>query len=252
MPSELSSTAENYWLAGGRKGIPHLTDAALRFAAEHSRLLDFHLFYASAVEHQFNSRDGKETNELKDLMAQLVSNTGLITEVVIGRVVDNFLCYITDLLALIYKQRPEMLRSSEQERIDFILQYDSMDELRFALAEKRVERLAYLGLRDLAEHLSAQMNFDLFAEKHQLTHAALLVEYRNLLVHNRGIVSSTSVKRFPVLSEQKGKRLSLSPQIVRDYRKFLENAVFDIDLRAAVKYSLPVIPIPEPPERLID
>jgi len=66
----------------------------------------------------------------------------LLQEMVVVRFVDNFLCYLGELLALIFGTRPETLRSSEQERIDFVLQYDSMDELRAALAEKRVERLA--------------------------------------------------------------------------------------------------------------
>ena len=87
--------------------------------------------------------------------------------------------------------------------------------------------------------------------KVHLGKAALLVEYRNLLVHNRGIVSSTSVKRFPVLASQLGRRIALTPQVVSEYRKFLENAVFDIDLRASEKFAIPAIPIPAPPMDLV-
>ncbi len=251
MSNDPSHSEHRYWLAGGRKPVPHLTEAAIRFAGEHSRLLDFHVFFSEAKLRKFIDKQQGETEELKALLLEIQQHDALLTEVVICRVVDNFLSFVSDLLALIYKVRPEMLRSSEQERIDFVLRFESMDELRSALAEKRVERLAYLGLRDLAEHLKSQMGFDLFPVTDQLDRAAMLVEYRNLFVHNRGVVSSMSVRRFTILKEHLGKRIEIPPKDVRELRQFLENAALDIDIRASTKFSLPVASLPEPPEHLI-
>ena len=141
-----------------------------------------------------------------------------------------------------------MLRSAEQERLDFILQYQSMDELRTAIAEKKVERLAYLGLRDLAAHMQSNMGFSLFPSDAQLEQAALLVEYRNLFVHTRGIVSATSARRFPTLKAELGKRVAIHLREVRELRQFLENAVLEIDVRAVQKFGLPTVDLPPHPD----
>jgi hypothetical protein len=154
------------------------------------------------------------------------------------------------LLALVYKSRPETLRSAEQERLDFILQFESMDELRTAVAEKRVERLSYLGLRDLAVHLRNTMSFDLFPESADEERAALLVEYRNLFVHARGVVTTTSARKVKALQHLVGTRVQIKPSSLRETRQFLENAVIDADVRAAQKFSLEVQPLPVPPEHL--
>lgn len=251
--SKKSSTTvpqKKYWPAGGDVIVHQATHAALAFVAEHSRLLDFNTFFMQSKLKAILAKSLKETDELKRLLDEIGQYDGLISEVIICRVVDNFLTFISDLLALIYKYRPEMLKCSEQERLDFILQFDSMDELRMAIAEKRVERLAYLGLRDLSDYLKTNMSFELFLSIESLNRAALLIEYRNLYVHNRGVVSQTSVRRFPELKKSFGKRITIDHTEVRPLRQFLENAVFCIDERAIKKFSLPSEPIPEPPSNL--
>lgn len=243
------SNEEWYWIVGGKKPVPHLTEAAIKFASEHSRLLDFYVFFDSAAIGTLNSLT--EDAKRKTVLEERTRNEELLIEIVICRVVDNFLSFLSDLLSCIYKARPEMLRSSEQERVDFVLQFETMDKLRRALAEKRVERLAYLGLRDLAEHLKSQMQLSLFISQDELEQAAILVEYRNLFVHNRGVVSAVSGRRFKKLRDAVGKRIVLSSSDVRNLRKFLENAVIDLDLRATEKFGLPVIPLSEPPSDLV-
>lgn len=240
-----------YWLAGGHAPVPHLTEAAFRFVSEHSRLLDFHVFFAIAAAEKLKEKSQGKASGLEAFQLELQEHQSILVEVVICRVADNFLCFISDLLALIYKSQPSMLKSSEQERIDFVLQFESMDELRVALAEKRVERLAYLGLKDLADYLATQMGFELFQDKSELERAATIVEYRNLFVHNRGVISSISARRFKEMQGYTGKRIAVPTEYVRELRQFLENAVIDIDIRASKKFSLPVVSLPEPPEHLV-
>jgi hypothetical protein len=262
----VSSTNERYWLAGGKKPVPTLTVAGARFAVEHSRLLDFVLLFSEArirrlrslvekgpkKQSQTPSSDGDPVaKEAREFLWELDSHEELIHEVVLTRVVDNFLCFITDLLALIYKAKPEMLKSSEQERLDFVFQYSDMDELRTAIAEKRVERLAYLGLRELAEYIKSHMAFDLFPVPADLGKASLIVEFRNVIVHNRGRISAASVRRFPFLKPEIGRRVDLPYDQLRESRQFLENAVLDIDMRATGKFFLKAEPLPEPPPELI-
>ena len=171
----------------------------------------------------------------------------LVNEMVVVRFVDNFLCYVSDLLALIFATRPETLRSGEQERLDFILLYNTIEELRHALAEKRVERLAFLGMRELNEYLLERLKFPL-ASGDLLEDAVRLIEIRNIIVHNRAIVSAISARRVPSLSSHLGKRLKI-PDIWKD-RFFLRQLALDIDVRAAKKFDLPVAQLPPHPESI--
>ena len=235
-----------YWPAGGTTIVETLTTAAQAFVAEHSRLLDFSEFLLSAVLDRCKTAE----NAVSALVRFKNEHERLLRELVITRTVDNFLCYISDLLALIYSIKPQMLRSAEQERLDFILQFTDMNQLRSAIAEKRVERLAYLGVRELSEYTEEHMSFRLFESEEQRERAALIVEYRNICVHARGIVGRTSTRRFPVLTASLDQPLLLTSESVTSDRKFIEDCVFAIDERAIQKFSLPALQVPEPPADL--
>ena len=257
-------TPERYWPAGGKKVPASLTEAAAAFIAEHSRLLDFVVFYQEGKLKQLEpyvdvivgKKDGGDkeavVREYGRALDDLTSFSALMDELVVAKTADNFLTYISQLLSLVYKTKPVMLKSGEQERLEFILQYTSMDELRSAIADKRVERLAYLGLRDLDDYIAAQMAFRLFESAGDRDRAALIVEYRNLLSHNRGVVSAVSARRFPQLATSVGKRIEMTHEELRDMRQFLEHAVMDIDVRAAVKFGLPARVFPTPPSHLME
>lgn len=175
----------------------------------------------------------------------------MLQELILTRTVDNFLSFVSELLALIYETKPQMLRSAEHERIDYVLNFESMDELRAAIAERKVERLSFLGLRELSDCLKSQINFELFPSAEELKQASLLVEMRNICVHSRGIIGTISARRFSEFRGQIGKRLDFSHERIRELRRFLENAVFDVDVRATEKFALPAIQVPEPPKHLI-
>ena len=234
---------KKYWPSGGTTLVPSMTSAAFAFVAEHSRLLDFDLDFSMGLIRELETK----LNRLAQASRDSNASKALLLELMLTRTVDNFLCFLSELLALIYRERPEMLRSSETEKLEFVLQFADMDQLRSAIAEKRVERLSYLGLRELSEYIESQMSFKLFELAEDLGRAAYIVELRNICVHARGIVGNTSARRFPQMKTQIGRRIDLSAdQVTRD-RKFLEDCVFDIDLRATSKFTLPAERVPIPP-----
>ncbi len=241
------ATEPKYWPAGGTTPVPSITSAASVFITEHSRLLDFDLFFSKGV---LNALKAMRNSAPTESPSNPRAHSSLLLELVLTRTVDNFLCFVTDLLALIYAARPETLRSSESEKLEFILQFADMTQLRSAIAEKKVERLSYLGLRDLCAHIESQMSFTLFETANDLHRAALIVELRNICVHARGVVGATSAKRFPELQPQIGRRIDLTNSSVTDHRKFLEDSVFGIDLRATSKFNLPATALPKPPPDL--
>jgi hypothetical protein len=98
---------------------------------------NFDTLYAKMGE--ADSRFTDQRNSYKATMKNLFSLTShesVLAQMIFCRFTEAYLNYLTDLLALMFQARPELLRSGEQERLDFILQYSSMEDLIRALAEK--------------------------------------------------------------------------------------------------------------------
>jgi hypothetical protein len=166
----------------------------------------------------------------------------VVLEMLLSRGVDNFLTYVAELLALVFRSRPETLRSGETIRLDYVLRHAGMDDLIESLAERRVERLAYQGMRELADDLRKSIGFDLFPDAEALVHAISIIEARNLIVHNRAVINKRHIARVPSAASQLGARLDLEFDSVSDDLAFLARAAYSIDERAIRKWNLATSP----------
>ncbi len=186
-----------------------------------------------------------EPDKLKALLteprkgeAHLKRFARFVMEMMLVRGTDNFLSYVSELLALVFTSRPETLKSGETVKLDEILQHSTMDDLVKRLAERRVERLSYQGMKDLQKDLAEKLNFELFPLSESLSRAVRIIEVRNLLVHNRGIVNRTFQSRTGDSSVAIGTLFELSPHAVISDLNFLAKSVLDVDERAAVKFGV--------------
>lgn len=175
----------------------------------------------------------------------------LMAKLILCRIVDNFLVYMKDLLALIFRTKPETLKSGEQERVDFILQYSTMEDFIFALAEKRVEKLSYKVMRELSDYFKKDLGLELFKSYKDFESAVRLIELRNIIVHNRGIVSNTFKKRLPDYPASVGESIKFDPGTVVDDAVFLSKSVDNIDIRAIDKFSLPCVSLIKEPKQAV-
>ena len=121
-----------------------------------------------------------------------------------------------------------------------VLEYKNMDDLVAALAEARVNSLSYKGMRNLSKYLSERLGFRLFSDSEAENCAIEIVELRNLIVHNRGVVNRIVASRLPSLSAGIGKPVPLDPAKVFSDLIFLIHSARDIDGRAADKFDLPL------------
>jgi hypothetical protein len=161
-----------------------------------------------------------------------------VMEMMLIRGTDNFLSYLSELLALIFTSRPETLKSAETVKLEDILQHATMDDLVKRLAERRVERLSYQGMKDLQKDLTERLNFEIFPSCEPLSRAVRIIEIRNLLVHNRGVVNRTFLARTGDSSMPIGSLFELRPHPLISDLDFLAHSVLDIDERASVKFGL--------------
>jgi hypothetical protein len=179
-------------------------------------------------------QDGKTTQK------RLLIHRQAILEMMLSRATDNFLTYLSDVLATVFRTKPETLKSGRQVRIDFVLEHEGMTELVSALAERTVEDLSYRGVAELADYVET-MGLPLFAERDDMQRAIRIVETRNLIVHNRTVVNGRFASRVGV--DAVGQLLSLETAPVFDDMEFLAGSAIAIDERAVAKFNLPVAEI---------
>ena len=91
-----------------------------------------------------------------------------------------------------------------------------------------------------------QLHFGLFPKKRNLEHASMLVEFRNLITHNRGMANRPFLRKVPQVKRspeaeqiRAGAKLSLSGKDLYEPQVFFLDAAVDIDSRASEKFGLP-------------
>lgn len=174
----------------------------------------------------------------------LARHAPFLFEMLFCRAIDNYLTYISELLALIYTTRPEMLRSKETVTIEDVLQCSSMEEFIARQTEQKVLDLSYKGIRKLDEYLQKRMKFCLFVTADDLEVAARIMEKRNLVVHNRGSVNRKFLKMVPNSSKQLGQKIEILSTELKDELDFLMRSVVDLDNRAVKQFGIPITAIP--------
>lgn len=205
--------------------------------------LDEHLEKAYKFLHKETGED-----QFRDVLKQikvrgprksLLDRMNLLSQMILCRSVDNYLTYLSDLLAVVFQTRPETLRSSEKVPLDLVLKDPSMDVLVGMLAERKVNELSYQGMRSIAEYLSDHLGFELFESTEDLEKAVEYIEYRNLIAHNRGTINRVFVSRMPKFSDQLGETLTLDSDAVSEIGHFLRESAYRIDGCATEKWKLP-------------
>jgi hypothetical protein len=69
----------------------------------------------------------------------------------------------------------------------------------------------------------------------------LIIEIRNLLTHNRGVVNDVFVRRVKDPPWKLGERLKLEPETHEEFIHFLLRTAARIDDRALEKWQLPAV-----------
>lgn len=187
----------------------------------------------------------KDINEHGAVMELRKNHRTMVLEMMLSRGVENFLTYLSELLSMIFRTRPETLRSSDTVRLDMVLKHSSMNEFISYLAEKRVNQLSYQGMKDLASYLSKSLNFTILPESKDLDNAIRIIECRNLIVHNRAVVNTVFYERVAKATTPIGELLDLEYREVQNDIGFLAQCVFFIDSVAVEKFGLETIENPK-------
>jgi hypothetical protein len=170
-----------------------------------------------------------------------------LAEMSFCRGINSFQTYLAELLTMIFKARPETLKSKKMVTREFCVEHFEANDLISALAEQTVNELAYQSLKDLADFFKDTLHLPLFTDDKELENAALNVDIRNLITHNRGIVNRFFLQRHPGYTAPVGAQIVFAND--GDVGPILGTFVYfarQLDLRAIKKFKLKtLVPIPE-------
>lgn len=165
-----------------------------------------------------------------------------VNEMLLCRLVDNFLIYLSNVISLIYLAEPDRLRSAKINiTADDLFFATDMKILRNLVIERHVRDLAYRGLESLNKYLAQrdQLDFQLFPNKEDRKFFSDMVEIRNLIVHNRGVINATFLERVNYLEGQAiGEQPEIPGAMLDDTVELTCRLVFNIDQRVIAKFRL--------------
>lgn len=155
-----------------------------------------------------------------------------------SRSVDNFITYFKDILAEVVTKKPQILKSKDQERLDFILSHDNMDDLLKSISEKKIEELFYKGISDIEKFFEDRLGIKIFKDEETKREINKLIKQRNLIVHNRGRISKEFTNEFPELNYTVGLYLVFQYEHISQHNLLLSNYLVELDIEIAEKFDL--------------
>jgi hypothetical protein len=155
--------------------------------------------------------------------------------------VNAFQRFFSGLIQTVALKRPETISSSAQLKIEDVLRFSSHRKLVEFLVDRKVNELAYGGLKDMERYLIERLGVAMFENEAERSMLKLFVEVRNINVHNGGIVNAIFASRVGAIdgfNYQVGKRFHVD---FDDLIRMSENAMrvaMRLDREIAAKFRM--------------
>ncbi len=159
------------------------------------------------------------------------------------RLTDNALCYFKDVLSEVVKIRPEILKSNESTTYEYILEFETMEDLILDLTEKKIKQLFYGSIEQIKKYFNTKLKIKLFEDINNENDFNQIIKERNLIVHNRGVITTELANEFEMYQNSVGKKLFYTFEQLSIINKIISNIIVEIDLKLAKKYNLQTIEI---------
>lgn len=152
--------------------------------------------------------------------------------------IDNLIIYFKEILSEVVFAKPQILKSQETERLDFILEHESISDLINAISDKKIEELFYKGIEDIEKFFKSRLGIDIFKTKEAKESINRLIKQRNLTVHNRRKISKDFAKQFPDVENSIGQYLIFEFSYISTINLQLFNFVASMDEEISKKFEL--------------
>lgn len=173
---------------------------AFFFTVMNARRMDEVQGIAKRALDQIKSPPGNEPSDNTDfgdgpVFKQVRKYGPLLSRNLVIGMANNFFSYVSEMLQIVLRRKPEVLRSSERLTNEEVLQFTRMSELVAYMADKKVNELAYGGIRGVEDYVRERLGVSLFDSEEQRVKLTVLAELRNIHTHNRGIVNEIFLRR---------------------------------------------------------
>ena len=160
-----------------------------------------------------------------------------------SRIADNTLCYFKDIISEVIVKKPELLKSKEKEQLDYIFSFENMADLISAITEKKISELFYGGIKDIKEYFSSRLGINIFQNEKDEKDFNHFLKQRNLIVHNRGIISKEFSKEFSnqQINYVVGAKLNFNYEQLSIMNGGIVNFISDLDVVIREKFQLSTI-----------
>lgn len=236
------------------------SEAGYRFQLQHFHVFDFFMFAVSLTANsdktQFIAakalaglgdsdaiaRFERIQQNPKPAFRKLRSFAEYQSEVMMIRLVDNFLAFLSETIQSCMSKKPELLRSREQIKTEDVLRFTNRRELVDFLVNRKLNELSYGGLRGIEEFLEQRLNIALVDNDKERALLSIAIELRNIYTHNRGVVNELFLSR--VTTNQHTYEFFQGKRFHADFDEIIgfANNLFDIAIRldgpALTKFGL--------------
>lgn len=155
--------------------------------------------------------------------------------------VDAFLWFVSSTVQSAMRKRPEMVKSSEQIKVEDIFDFRNKKELVNYLIDRKINSLSYGGLSKIEKYLSETMGVDMFKNQAERELVQIFLEVRNIQVHNRGYVNRVFLSRIVRHDDygfEEGKRLHLDFDDICKFAKACIEVALALDAEVCLKFSI--------------
>jgi hypothetical protein len=174
----------------------------------------------------------KEIKEAWDYFQKKVSPEEfnyMVSQDYIKRDIELFEYYLTQMLFRVFVEKPNTLKSSEKIEIGEVLESKNLNEVVQKIAVKKVNDLSYSGLEGIIDFLNNKLGLGYDKNSISFRKAKELIEVRNIITHNQGLVNSQFVRRAGRKDIKIGDRFPLSTDYAIEAANRLEEVVINLD-----------------------
>jgi hypothetical protein len=156
--------------------------------------------------------------------------------------VNNFDTYVVSILREVLRTRPAILRTREQNvTVEYVLQFQSIQELTNDLVEGKVNSLSYEGFKALQAWCNKR-DIPLAVPEGMSDTIVELIATRNCIVHNRGLIDDKYLRTVETPKFRKYEKREIEVSDFEETVQILNRVVLATDQGVVSKYGLECFP----------
>lgn len=181
------------------------------------------------------------THERLNALRKPDAGPHLLAEVMLSRAVDNFQCYLAEVLTTVFLARPDTLRSSDVVTLEEVLQCASMDEFISRAVERKAEALTYKGVSAIFQFMVDRLGLAINEDDDCIREASEAIAVRNVVVHNRGRVNTHFLRLTGRTDLKSGDLVPIDLDKAKSWADALFNYAVLIDRAVMAKFAREIV-----------